>query len=227
MAEANQSRLIQPTPDRERRQLMKQVRPFLVWVSIVGPPTILLIALTAMGYREYTAWRDVGDYLKLAADAPSLPLAERYLSTAIRNIESRGWTSGNTALIFKVPRLDLGLWYQNTNGAFVEVKALVSMDQALTPVDRSNALVKLRETLMDGNALTFPKWIELAPHNAFFFWATLLSMLGSINSILVLVRMIPEARWTTPMQPSEWFQTIRSWIDWQAGALGSARSRRR
>ena len=179
-----------------------------------------------MAYKEFSARRDVLDYLKLAADAPTLPLAERYLSTAVGNMETRRWTSGNTALIFKVPRRDVAFWYGNTKGALTEVESLIAVDSTLTPVDRSNSLVKLRETLMDGAELTYPEWVELAPYNALFFWVILLATLGSINSILVIVRVISPSRWTTPMRTPDWFDVIGRWIDRQAGVLNSARPRR-
>lgn len=96
---------------------MQRVRVFLIRLSIIGPPALIVACALTMAYKEFSARRDVVDYLKLAADAPTLPLAERYLSTAVRNMEARRWTSGSTALIFKVPLRDLGFWYQNTKGA--------------------------------------------------------------------------------------------------------------
>jgi hypothetical protein len=128
---------------------MNGIRTFLIRLSIIGPPALLVGCALTMAYKEFSARRDVIDYLKLAADAPTLPLAERHLSTAVRNMEARGWTSGNTALIFKVPLRDIGFWYQNTKGALDELELLIATDASLTPVDRSNALVKLRETLND------------------------------------------------------------------------------
>ncbi len=211
---------------------MKTARPFLIRLLIIGPPALLVLLMAISSYMEFTAWRDVFDYLKLAADAPSLSIAERYLSTAVRNMEARGWTSGSTALFLKVPRLDIGLWYQNTNGALTEVKSLIDIDKALTPVDRSNALVKLRETLMDGTQLTFPESVEIAPYNRLFFCLGLLAIFGSINSIVVFLWMVPRSWWmslsrTTPIQTPAWLHAIRRWIEWQASVQGSAGSRRR
>ena len=178
---------------------MNGIRRPSPWLWIAGPPVLLILTCVTMAYREYASRRDVLDYLKLAADAPNLALAERYLSTAVHNMEARRWTAGSTALIFKAPRRDIGFWYQNTRGALDEVKTLIATSAELTPVDRSNALVKLRETLMDGIALTYPEWIELAPHNAFFFWVTLLSAVASLNSFLVLFARIVRWARVTPV----------------------------
>jgi hypothetical protein len=202
---------------------MNPYRPYIVWISFLGPPVLWLLSILSMAYQEYAARRDVLDYLKLAADAPTLSLAQGYLSTAVRDMEARGWTYGNTALIFKVPRRDIGFWYQNTKGALESIESLLAADASLTPVDRSNALVKLRETLMDGNHLTYPDWIELAPLNAVYFWVVLLSMLGSLNSLFVLVRMIAQGRWKVPIRRPAWVQTAMQWIDRQAANLSSTR----
>jgi hypothetical protein len=194
-------------------------------MAIIGPPALLVGCSLMMAYKEFSARRDVIDYLKLAADAPTLPLAERHLSTAVRNMEARGWTSGNTALIFKVPLRDIGFWYQNTKGALDELEALIATDASLTPVDRSNALVKLRETLMDGNYLTFPEWGELAPYNALFFWMVVAGALGSIHSSCVFVSMMirwmmTHSRSSATVRAPGWFQNYWRWIDRQAVAFG-------
>jgi hypothetical protein len=200
----------------------------LAWVSVVIPPVLLALFLLMIPYNEYAARRDVLDYLKLSADAPTLRLAERHLSTAVRNMEARGWTTGSTALIFKTPRRDLGFWYQNTRGALVDLRELLALEATLAPVDRSNALVKLRETLMDGSALTFPEWVELAPHNALFFWAILLGSIGSVYSGLVGSRMIRQGPWAVaPLRTPRWLQAFWSWIDRQAVLLDSTHWKRR
>jgi hypothetical protein len=190
---------------------VKGVRTLLIRLSIIVPPALLVGCAVTMAYKEYSARRDVIDYLKLAADAPTLRLAQRYLSTAVRNMEARGWTSGSTALFFKVPLRDIGFWYQNTKGELDELEALIAADPSLSPVDRSNVLVKLRETLMDGNYLTFPEWGELAPYNALFFWMVVVGAVGSIHSSCVLVWMIirwmmAQSRWNATVRPPAWLQ---------------------
>ena len=201
---------------------MRGTVSWLAWLSVVVPPVLLALFMLAIPYKEYAARRDVLDFLKLAADAPTLQLAERYLSTAVRNMEARGWTTGSTALIFKTPRRDIGFWYQNTSGALGDVQALLAVEATLTPVDRSNALVKLRETLMDGPALTFPEWVELAPHNALFFWTILLGSIGSVYSVLVGLRILAHVPWArAPIRTPGWLQTLWSWIDWQAALVRS------
>ncbi len=207
---------------------MQRVRVFLIRLSIIGPPALIVACALTMAYKEFSARRDVVDYLKLAADAPTLPLAERYLSTAVRNMEARRWTSGSTALIFKVPLRDLGFWYQNTKGALDAIETLIATDASLTPVDRSNALVKLRETLMDGNHLTFPEWAELAPYNALFFWMVVVGAVGSIHSSCAFVAwiarwMLAQSRLSATLRMPAWFQNYWRWIDRQAASFGPSR----
>lgn len=111
-------------------------------------------------------------YLKRAADANTIEMARNELAIALRYMEAHGLTSGSTAIVFPTPDEDVGFWYRNVKTSHEE---LVSLPATTTPLERTNVLMKLRETLLDtnssGNVVTLPPGISLYPQNASYaFW---------------------------------------------------------
>ena len=123
-------------------------------------------------------------FLKQAADANSVELAERQLSLAIDYIEKNGLTSGYTSVIYKTEDENIGFWYENLK---VCQKELVEM-RGNSTLENTNVLMKLRESLTDesekGTKLTIPPGLYLYPHNAVFM------VLGSISLIMFLVSIV-------------------------------------
>lgn len=118
---------------------------------------------------------DCIEYLKLAADANDIKLAERHLTVAVEYLEENDLTEGSTKIIFYKPTDDLGLWYENLKSAQKQLKELKSRDD-LTDLEESNALMKLRETLLDEEgSVTHPRMISFYPdHVAWFWWMALI-----------------------------------------------------
>lgn len=110
--------------------------------------------------------RGAEGYLKRAADANTVELAETQLRIAIDYIEAKELTSGYTSIIYRTPDEDVGFWYTNLKTSLEELQAL---DSTSTVLERSNMLMKLRETLMDdgekGASITTPPGISLFPMN--------------------------------------------------------------
>lgn len=124
--------------------------------------------------------RDISGHLKRAANANTIETAAQELETALVRMEARGMTSGTTAVFYATPADDVGYWHRNLREAHAELKALPS-DAA--PLERSNMLLKLRETILeqdsDGEDVTQPGGIAVFPNNkAFALIATLLSGLS-------------------------------------------------
>jgi hypothetical protein len=127
---------------------------------------------------------DCKGHLKLAADANSIELAKRELKTAIDYAEANNLTSGYTSIWFKVPTDNLEFWFNNLQSAYNE---LCELPENVTPLEKTNVLMKLCETLTDegdkGTVVTVPDGIYVYPNNkAYAYWSiafALIILLGS------------------------------------------------
>lgn len=110
-----------------------------------------------------------GEYLKLAADATNIEIAEKHLSTAISYLEEHNLTSGYTKIFIYRPTNDIGMWYENLKTADDQLKSMMAIDY--TELEQSNMLMKLRETILDGDGvLTHPEGISMATNYTLMFW---------------------------------------------------------
>jgi len=109
--------------------------------------------------------RKCGGHLKRAADANTVETAKKELAMAINYMEKKELTSGYTSILYTTPDEDVGFWYENIKSAYQE---LDRVNPDATQLEKTNILMKLRETLMDGNNLTVPKAVQRHPHNRLF-----------------------------------------------------------
>lgn len=107
--------------------------------------------------------------LKRAADANTIEIAKKELRTALDYIEKNNLTHGYTSAIYETPDEDLGFWYNNLKTSYSELDSLKAEAQ---PMEKSNMLMKLRETLIDhgdkGDDVTVPDGISRYPDNMAF-----------------------------------------------------------
>lgn len=123
-------------------------------------------------------------YLELAADANSIRIAEKHLTTGIKYLEENNLTDGSTGIIFHKPTNDIGLWYENLKSAQTQLQEL-STQENLTELEESNTLMKLRETLMDASGqITTPDNIPYYPNHAFWFWILTLIWILYVPAII-------------------------------------------
>lgn len=117
-----------------------------------------------------------GDYLKMAADANNIDIAESRLSQGIEYLEKHDLTHGYTKIFVYSPKNDIGLWYENLKSAQKQLQDIKNTE--ITELEESNMLMKLRETLLtDNGSLTHPVGISIADNFAFIFWFNCLSWL--------------------------------------------------
>lgn len=120
-------------------------------------------------------------YLKRAADANTVELAKEELAKAISYAEENNLTEGVVSIFFHQPSNDIGYWYKNMTEAYAELEKI---PKDATPLEKTNILMKLRETLTDekdsGVSVTIPDGISIYPNNVLYFWW------GLISSILCL-----------------------------------------
>lgn len=137
---------------------------------------LILVSLVIFGFRiaeNIKFKQNVSGYLKRAADANTIDLANQELSKAITFLESNNMTSGYTSIFYKTPDEDVDFWYRNLKASQNELQNLNS-ESAL---EKTNVLIKLRETLMDvgeKSKVTVPKGLSVYPNNA--MWAVLMTL---------------------------------------------------
>jgi hypothetical protein len=138
--------------------LILAVIPFLAWG-----------ATRAIKDIEFN--RNCGGYLERAANANTVEIAEKELNTAINYLENKGLKSGYTSIFWTSPDEDIGYWYENLKASLNELR---EVDANASKLERSNILIKLRETLIDNgskrSSLTVPPGISIYPNNMLFFW---------------------------------------------------------
>jgi len=115
---------------------------------------------------------DCEAYLQRAANANTVDMAKEELVKAIDYIEKNNLTDEIISIFLKNPANDLSFWYRNIKSAHDE---LVNLPEDSTPLEKTNVLMKLRESLTnnDSNGSTniiVPQGITVYPDNVMYFW---------------------------------------------------------
>jgi len=121
-------------------------------------------------------------HLKLAADANTIELAEEELGIVLANIEAAGYTEGHTSIFYNKPTEDIGFWYRNLKASKEELAKVTNSSQ----LEKTNTLIKLRETLLDGGSegktrVTYPDGLARYPNNLMWglvSWYALFAVCG-------------------------------------------------
>lgn len=133
--------------------------------------------LTWVGFRSYNKIqfdRHCSGYLKRAADANTIELAKKQLTVVVKYCEAHELTSGFTSIIYTTPDEDVEFWYNNLKSSLTE---LDSVSANATQLEKSNVLMKLRETLLDNDdkgktKITYPAGVYIYPYNiGYLLWA--------------------------------------------------------
>ena len=125
-------------------------------------------------------------YLKRAADSNTVELAHEELENALKYIEDKGLTEGNTSLIIKSPENDIGFWYRNLKASYEELE---NLDSNSSQLEKTNVLMKLRETLADegnGTKITLPSNIHLYPYQRVIIFVPIGCLIAAIIIIFKL-----------------------------------------
>jgi hypothetical protein len=153
------------------------------WITFIASIAIFVMIII----KCITFDINCGDYLKRAADSNTVELAADNLKIALDYIEANGMTSGYTSVVYKSPDEDVAFWYTNIKQSYEE---LISLDENATNLEKTNLLMKLRETLLDqqekGESLTVPNAISCFPNNtlwAILKWLCLAMFIGGLVGI--------------------------------------------
>ena len=159
---------------------------------IVGVLIIFAIGVFSIRTMKSVSLRqNCTGYLKRAADANSVESAREQLQRSIKYLEENNLTSGYTSVLWQTPDEDIQFWYKNLKTSEVE---LAKVDSTTPSVDKTNLLMKLRETLLDngkdGDSLTVPDGLSRYPNNGMWGVLTILAtliILGIIGWIHVII----------------------------------------
>jgi hypothetical protein len=151
--------------------------------------TILtILALSIFGaviVKSITLEQNCTGYLKRAADANTVETASVQLERAINYLEENNLTTGYTSVLWRTPDEDIEFWFNNLKESQNE---LSKVDDTTSSLEKSNILMKLRETLMDngqnGDKLTVPLGLSRFPNNA--LWGLLMWLGGLLFPFLML-----------------------------------------
>lgn len=125
---------------------------------------ILLPFLCGYFFAKLPMEQNLYGYLKRSADANTVELAKENLSMAVEYLESKDLVKGNTSILFSVPENDLSFFYKNLSGALSELKKI---NDKTSQTEKSNVLIKLRETILDSGKetiVTLPDYIAYYPY---------------------------------------------------------------
>lgn len=164
----------------------------------VAIPLNLAVILLCMGlftarwYQSYKFDVGCGNYLKRAADAPTIDMATTALNIAIAYAEENYLINGNSGIIFIKPENDIGYWY----GQLVSARnLLIAAEKENSSMSESNVLIKLRETIQDqtkeGTKLTLPIRISIYPNHIAWTIGTIIATIVCLIcffSILYVLR---------------------------------------
>lgn len=133
--------------------------------------------------------KDVESHLEAAANAQTVEIATSELDIAIRNIEARGLTTGQTGILYNNQQNDIGFWYRNVKAARTTISELPTGADALT---KSNTLMRMREGLQrhngDGDSVIQPDNISLYPNQWMAAFGGLSALLAAIFLCVWLIQ---------------------------------------
>lgn len=149
---------------------------------------LLLAACAIFGFRAMKSIgfkQNVKGLIKRAADANTIEIANDELTKVINYLEANNLTSGYTSILYQTPEEDIGFWYKNLKAAQNELQNLNST----SALERTNVLMKLRETLLDSgekkSKATIPDGLAFYPNN--LMWAVLTWLaVGLISFVFIM-----------------------------------------
>lgn len=121
-------------------------------------------------------------YLVQAANANSIDLAKECLGKAIRYAEKNKLTSGYTSCLFKTEGDNIGYWYKNMKFCQEELESAADKSS----LEKTNVLMKLRESIMDSDQLNIPYGISRYPYNFLFGLLNIISVCAFLISLTLL-----------------------------------------
>lgn len=153
---------------------------------------LALFAFSIFGitiHKSISLKQNCTGYLKRAADANTVKTAKEELHKSIQYLEAHNLTKGYTSVLYKTPDEDIEFWYKNLKASENE---LSQVSDTASILEKTNLLMKLRETLMDSgeknDKVTVPDGLSRYPNN--LMWGTLIWLAVFILFGLIMWRAI-------------------------------------
>ncbi len=163
-------------------QTMKKLASIALMVPLVA--WAILRIVSSMSF-------DVGceGHMKRAADANTVPLAITEMEAVVAYADEHKLTAGYTSFFsfYRRPSKDVGFWYQNMKASLEELK---SVKPDASSLEKSNILMKLRETLVDhgdSTEITYPAGLEIFPRNLELLFLAVLGILAAVYGVYLWV----------------------------------------
>lgn len=181
-------------PPKQRKKIMSYYRTNSTGV-IVGflflAPVTLWICLRV--YNDVSFSINCEEHIKRAADANTVDSAKQELTYALKYLEDHKSTEGNTSIFFSSPANDVKFWYENLKSSHEELNKVTTETSQL---ERTNVLMKLRETLLDhgsqGDSVTKPSGMSVFPHNkTFFYTGAIFTVLAIFGGVVIIISLNP------------------------------------
>jgi hypothetical protein len=140
------------------------MRVLVVLLGIMG----LIALLSVRIYYSVEFSLNCEQYIKRAAVANTIELAKENLDVVIKYLEKNELTNGIVSVFLHQPENDVGFWYSNLKAS---VDELSKVKENTTQLEKSNLLIKLRETLLDDGSVsgvTLPSGITIYPYNVLY-----------------------------------------------------------
>lgn len=148
---------------------------------------VFLLTSTAITVQHIQFKQGCSGYLKRAADANSVEMAKGELNKAVAYLEDKQLTSGYTSVLYRTPDEDIAFFYGNLKTC---QKELSKVNDSTSALEKSNLLIKLRETLLDngknGTEITYPDGLSRYPNNALWGWLFWVSLVALIIGCVAL-----------------------------------------
>lgn len=131
-------------------------------------------------------------YLKQAADANTINVAKAQLSKSLNYLEKNSMTTGYTSILYNTPNEDVGFWYSNLKISYNELSKIDSNSSSL---EKTNILMKLRETILDnnekGDSVTVPPGLARYPYN--LLWA-IINVISFLLTLFLIFRSLVKTK---------------------------------
>jgi len=175
---------------------------FVQGVTVIISALVFLVTLIIGIVAEIQFGRHYEGHLKRAADANSLQLAENELTVAVAYLDDNGYNTeegrnlavwdDHTNVLWTTPDKQLSFHYNNVTASLAGVREVIAKGDGATPLEKSNVLMKLRETLLDdsssGHNVTYPGGMSVYPYNLEIWLGLLLPWVFAIPAFLLWER---------------------------------------
>lgn len=150
-------------------------KPLITLFSVLIIISLVIFTTIIVKYVSFN--QQCGGYLERAANSNSIEMALEQVSIALEYIEENNFTTGYTSILWRTPDEDIKYWYDNLKTCQDE---LLSVTPEMSSLEKTNILMKLRESLTDngkdGTKLIIPDGISRYPNNT--MWGILLWLAG-------------------------------------------------